>query len=473
VPRNFLKCRLVNKITSGPCEVDDEDLQSINSYKILKGNKMAELQQIANWADIGDDVSNISVDTIVVGGGIAGITAAIEIAETGKRVVLIEKEASIGGRVSAMNQYFPKLCPPTCGLEINLKRIRVNPYLRILTLTEVENVSGTPGNYQIRLKANPRFVNSRCTACGKCAEVCEIERDNEFNFGMDKTKAIYLPHLMAYPLRYVVDPRYAKDERLKKCVEACEYNAIDLSMQPASIDVKAGAIVWATGWRPYDAAKLDNLGFGIYGNVITNLMMERIASENGPFQGKIMRPSDKTEPKRIGFVQCAGSRDENHLPYCSAVCCLASMKQASYVRSQYPDSEVHLFYIDVRSLGKMEDFYTKTQSDEKIHFHRGKVAKITEVPENKNLILEAENTLTGEITKTEVDMAILAVGMVPNTFYDKPPLKSELDQFGFIVPQTDGGVIGTGTALRPLDVSGTVRDATGAALKAINMSQGR
>jgi quinone-modifying oxidoreductase subunit QmoA len=434
---------------------------------------MAESPHVANWADIGDDVTNINVDALVVGGGIAGITAAIEIAETGKRVALIEKEASIGGRVSAMNQYFPKLCPPTCGLEINLKRIRVNPYIRILTLTEVESVSGAPGAYQVKLRVNPRFVNSRCTACGKCAEVCEMERDNDFNFGMDKSKAIYLPHLMAYPFRYVVDPRYAKDERMKKCVEACEYGAIDLSMQPATIDVKAGAIVWATGWRPYDANKLDNLGFGKYSNVITNLMMERIASENGPFEGKIMRPSDKAEPKRIGFVQCAGSRDENHLPYCSAVCCLASMKQAGYVRAQYPDSEVHLFYIDVRSLGRMEDFYTKTQGDQKIHFHRGKVAKITEVPESKNLILEAENTLTGQITKTEVDLAVLAVGMVPNTVFDKPPLNAELDQFGFLVPQTNGGIIGTGTALRPLDVSGTVKDATGAALKAINMSQGR
>ena len=154
-------------------------------------------------------------------------------------------------------------------------------------------------------------------------------------------------------------------------------------MQPRTITAKVGAIVWATGWKPYDATKMDNLGFGSYPNVITNVMMERYASENGPTEGKIVRPSDGAEISKIGFVQCAGSRDENHLPYCSAVCCLASMKQATYVRERYPDAEIHLFYIDVRAPGRMEDFYTKVQEDEKFFFHRGKVGKITEDPEQE------------------------------------------------------------------------------------------
>jgi quinone-modifying oxidoreductase subunit QmoA len=419
---------------------------------------MAEFEPVEN---------RIEADTLVVGGGIAGMTTAIETAEIGKHAILLEKLPSIGGRVVAMNQYFPKLCPPICGMEINLRRIRQNPFIRVLTLAEVESVSGTPGDYEVQIKLNPRYVNEKCTICGECEKVCEIERDDDFNYGMSKSKAIYLPHLMAYPTRYVIDPAYASDERMKKCVEACEYNAIDLDMQPKTITAKVKSIVWATGWRPYDASKIDNLGFGKYKNVITNVQMERLAAENGPTDGKIVRPSDNNEIKSVGFVQCAGSRDENHLPYCSAICCLASMKQATYIRSQYPEAEVYIFYIDIRSPGRLEDFYVKMQDDEKLHFHRGKVAKIEENPDNQNLILHAENTLTGNITKTEVEMAVLAIGMVPNTADDSPPLETTLDEFGFIVSDSDKGVVGAGTTVRPLDVSSSIQDATGAALKAV------
>jgi quinone-modifying oxidoreductase subunit QmoA len=216
---------------------------------------------------------------------------------------------------------------------------------------------------------------------------------------------------------------------------------------------------------------LDNLGFGRYPNVITNVMMERYASENGPTEGKIVRPSDGKEITKVGFVQCAGSRDENHLPYCSAVCCLASMKQATYVRERYPDAEIHIFYIDIRSPGRMEDFYVKVQEDEKFFFHRGKVGKITENPGN-SVVLEAENTLTGAITRMEVDLAVLATGMVPNTAAEPPPLDTALDEFGFMAPDVVTGIVGAGGAMRPVDVAAAVQDATGAAMKAINAGAG-
>lgn len=425
---------------------------------------MAEIEPVQN---------EIKADTLVVGGGPAGMTTAIETAEIGRHVILLERQPSLGGRVTSSFQYFPKLCPPTCGIEINLKRIRINPYIRVLTLAEVEKVTGSVGNYEATIKLTPRYVNEKCTACDECAKVCEIERDNDFNYGMDKTKAIYLPHLMAYPFRYVVDPQYAKDERMKKCVEACQYDAIDLDMQPQTITAKVGAIVWATGWKPYDAGKIENLGFGKIPNVITNVMMERLASPSGPTEGRILRPSDKKEVKSVGFVQCAGSRDDNHLPYCSTICCMASMKQATYIREQYPDAEVYIFYIDVRSPGRWEDFYVKMQQDEKLHFHRGKVAKIVENSANGNLILHAENTLTGDITETEVELAVLATGMVPNTADEPPPLDTTRDEFGFIVQDAPDGVIGAGTTVRPADVSASVQDGTGAAMKAITIGVGR
>jgi len=423
---------------------------------------MAEFEPVAGSDD------QLQTDTLVVGGGIAGMTAAIETAEVGKQVVLVERAPFLGGRSIASNQYFPKLCPPTCGLEINLKRMRSNANVRILTLAEVEKVSGSAGGYEVRVKLNPRYVNEKCTCCGDCEKVCDIERENDFNYGIDKTKAIYLPHMIAYPHRYVVDAQFAADDRMKKCAEACQYDAVQLDMQPRTVTVKAAAIVWATGWRPYDATRIDNLGFGQFPNVITNVMMERYAAEDGPTGGEVVRPSDGNEITKIGFVQCAGSRDDNHLPYCSAICCLASMKQATYVRERYPEAEIHIFYIDIRSPGRMEDFYTKMQADEKIFFHRGKVGKITENSANGNVILEAENTLTGVRTQMEVDMAVLATGMVPNTADNPPPVDIALDEFGFIAPGANGGVIGAGVANRPVDVATSVQDATGAALKAIN-----
>ena len=424
-------------------------------------------------AEIKPVEDQITADLLVVGGGTAGMTSAIEAAEVGKSVILLEKDPSLGGRVGNMFQYFPKLCPPTCGIEINLKRIRSNPNIRVLTLGQVESASGKPGDLDVKIKLNPRYVNEKCTCCSECEAVCDIERPNEFNYGLDNTKAIYLPSMLAYPPRYIIDPAAIGDERMKKVADSCPYGAIDLEMQAKTISVKVRGIVWATGWKPYDAAKIENLAYGKVKNVVPNVIMERLAAPTGPPQGKIVRPSDQKEVASVGFVQCAGSRDENHLPYCSTICCMASMKEATYVREQYPEAEIHLFYIDVRSPGRLEDFYVKMQEDPKFHFHRGKVAKITENTENGNVFLEAENTLTGEITTTEVEMAVLATGMVPNTVDAPPPLDTKLDEFGFIAPDNDNGIVGAGVASRPYDVSASNQDATGATLRALNCGSRR
>ena len=352
---------------------------------------------------------------LVVGGGISGITTAVEAAETGYDVVLVEKNPYLGGRVAQMSKYFPKLCPPYCGLEINLRRIKQNPKIKFYTLAEVEKVSGEPGAYDVTIKVNPRYVNENCTACGKCAEACSAEIPNEFNFGMDKIKGAYLPHELAFPHSYVLAPEIIGTDDAKKCADACKYNAIDLDTQAESIDLKAGSIVYATGWNPFDASKIENLDYANQENVITNVIMERLASPNGPTGGKILRPSDGKEVQNVAFVQCAGSRDENYLTYCSAVCCLASMKQATYVREQNPDSKVYIHYIDIRAPGKYELFYQNLQKDENVKFIKGKIAKITEDPATKDLEVEGEDTLTGTKVRQKVDMVVLATGMVPAT----------------------------------------------------------
>ena len=405
---------------------------------------------------------------LVVGGGISGITAAVEAAEVGYEVFLIEKNSYLGGRVAQMNQYFPKLCPPYCGLEINFKRIKANPRTKIFTLAEVENISGKEGDYEVTVKLTPRLVNDNCTACGKCVEVCPVERSNDFNYGLDKTKAIYLPHLMAFPMKYVIDKEICLGAECSECVAACPYNAIDLGMSTKRFNRRVGAIILATGWKPYDATKLDNLGFGKYPNVITNVMIERLAATNGPTQGKIVRPSDGKEVKSIAFVQCAGSRDENHLPYCSGVCCLGSLKQATYLREQNPKGKIYIFYIDIRAPGRLEDFYSRVQGYENLFLVKGKVAKIEEDPETKNLTVEAEDTASGKKAREKVGLVVLATGMVPEPAETRIPAELAFDDYGFVVPHlSPPGIYAAGCSKRPQDVASCVQDATGAALKAI------
>jgi len=410
-----------------------------------------------------------SESIMVVGGGISGLTTAIEAAEVGYEVFLVEKNPYLGGRVTQLNQYFPKLCPPTCGLEINFRRIKDNPKIKVFTMAEVENVTGSSGNYDVSVKLNPRYVNENCTCCGECAEVCETEIDSDFDFGMQKIKAAYLPFEMAFPARYVLAPEIIGTEDATRCQEACKYDAIDLSMEAKSINLKVGSVVWATGWEPYDATKIDNLGYGQYENVITNMQLERLASPNGPSKGVIQRPSDKKDIESIAFVQCAGSRDENHLPYCSYICCMASLKHATYIRERYPDAKIYIFYIDLRAPGyRYEQFYKRIKEDENVFFVKGKVAEVSEDPNTKNITVVAENAVTGEKVHQTVEMAVLATGMQPTAANAKLPADLKYNEDGFILNDFEaGGMFAAGCANKPADVVSSNQNATGMALKAI------
>ena len=407
---------------------------------------------------------------LVVGGGISGLTAALEAAEVGNDVFLVDKNPYFGGRVAQLNQYFPKLCPPTCGLEINFKRVKDNRRVRTYSMTTVKSVTGSVGNYEVQLEITPRFVNSNCTACGECAKVCTDEIDNAFNFGMNKTTAIFLPHEMSFPRRYVL----AKDACSADCLEAiksaCKYDAIDTDMQPETITVNVGSIVWATGWDPYDATKMDRLKFGQSSAIITNMMMERMASPNGPTQGKIVRPGDDKEPESIAFVQCAGSRDENHLEYCSYVCCMATFKQMTYVRERYPDAQIYVFYIDLRTPGKYEHFREKLMADEKAQFIKGKVADI--IPEDDGgVTVVAEDAVSGTKVQQKVDMCVLATGMQPALGDKGKALGVNMDPNGFVVGDASKGQVAAGCAKSAADVYTCGQSSTAAALKAIQIGR--
>jgi heterodisulfide reductase subunit A-like polyferredoxin len=405
---------------------------------------------------------------LVVGGGIAGITAAVEAAEAGYEVYIVERNPYLGGRVAQLHRYFPKLCPPYCGLEINFQRIKKEPRVRFFTLAEVEKIAGSPGNFDITVTLHPRYVNDRCTACNACVAVCPADRPNEFNFGMDTTKAIYLPHEMAFPMKYVIDDKACRLTECAKCVDACQYDAIDLAMQPRTFNLKVGAVVLATGWKPYDATRIDNLGFGTYPNVITNVMMERLAAPNGPTKGKIVRPSDGKPVESAAFIQCAGSRDVNYLGYCSSICCLASLKEANYLREQNPNAKATIFYIDLRTPGTYEYFSKKTLSDENISIMKGKVAKIIEDPATRSLIVEAEDILASQKTTLTVDLVVLATGMAPSLEGGKMLSGVKLDKDFFVVPDTTSeGIFAAGCSRSPVDVATATQEGTAAALQAI------
>ncbi|MEW5912288.1 MAG: CoB--CoM heterodisulfide reductase iron-sulfur subunit A family protein [Thermodesulfobacteriota bacterium] len=407
---------------------------------------------------------------LVVGGGMSGVSAALEAAEAGYNVVLVEKNPYLGGRVAQLHQYFPKLCPPYCGLEINFKRIKNNPRIQVLTMAEVTGIEGAPGAYKVAVKQAPRYVNDKCTACGLCGQAVEATVSNPFNYGLDQIKAAYLPHEMAFPYRFVIDPSIAGGPEGEKAKAACPYGAVDLEDQGAELTVEAGAVIWAAGWTPYDASKVEYYNFGASPNLITNVQMERLAAKGGPTSGKIQRPGDGKEPKKVAFIQCAGSRDVNHLPFCSTICCLASLKQATYVRAQLPEAEVTIYFIDIRAMDRNEDFYTKVKADEKVKFVKSKIGLI-QPNEAGNLVLEGENTASGERFKAEHDLVVLATGMQPNTALNKIPAEVAYDEYGFV--QAAEGIIGAGTVRRPSEVHVSVQDGTAAALKAIQLVAGR
>ncbi len=416
------------------------------------------------------DEQGTSSAILVVGGGISGLTTALEAAEVGNDVFLIDKNPYFGGRVAQLNQYFPKLCPPSCGLEINFRRVKDNRKIRTYSMATVKSVSGGPGNYEVNVELAPRYVNSNCTACGDCEAACPDEMDNEFNFGMDKCKAAHLPHEMAFPRRYVIDKAALSAEGAEAVKASCKYNAVDLDMQVETITLQVGSIVWATGWNPYDPTKMDNLKFNESDAIVTNMMIERMASENGPTGGAIVRPGDGKEIESIAFVQCAGSRDENHLEYCSYVCCMATFKQMTYVRERYPEAKIYVFYIDLRTPGKYEKFREKLMADENATFIKGKVAKI-EPQADGGVTVTAENAVTGEKINQTVDMAVLATGMQPSTAVDAPAVDLNMDSNSFIVSDPENGTIATGCAKKAADVVSCTQSSTAAALKAIQVSR--
>ncbi len=402
---------------------------------------------------------------LVVGAGIAGITTALEAAEAGQEVILLEKEASVGGRVLRNHQYFPKLCPPACGMEINTRRLAKNPRVRVLTRSQLAAAERSGAGWRVVVRRGAEHVTAACTACGECSKVCPATVPDPFNLGVGQVPAIRIPHVDAWPRRFVMSHE-ACPRDCHACADACKVpGAIDLAAADREVTFEVSAVVVATGWAPYPIEKLTELGGGVLSDVVSNVMLERLAAPSGPTGGKILRPSDGAPPRRVAFVQCAGSRDVNHLPYCSAVCCLASTKQALYVKEQLPDAEVTIFYIDRRTPGRNEAMLPRAEAAG-VKFVKGKVGKVRR-GSGGALVLHVEDVDAGRLVDVEADLVVLATGMVP-VGHRELPLPLVRDGDGFALDDRAARLFAAGVARRPEDVAASVRDATGAAARAVS-----
>ena len=414
---------------------------------------------------------------LIIGGGIAGIQSALDLADQGFTVYLVERNPSIGGRMAQLDKTFPTMDCAACILTPKMVDVGRHPNIKMLPYSELKGINGSVGNFKVKVLKKPRYVDEmRCIGCGICAQHCPVEVPNEFDERLGVRKAIYVPFPQAVPLIYTIDKENCIECGL--CEKVCRAEAIDFNQKHEEIELDIGAIVVVTGYDLFDARKKEEYGYGIYDNVLTGLELERLLSASGPTGGHVMRPSDGKIPKRVAFVQCVGSRDEKiGNKYCSRVCCMYATKEAQLIKEHIPDAEVTIFYMDIRAFGKgFEEFYRRAEKEFGIKYIKGRVAEILEDTSTMNLILRAENIESGELVEEEVDMVVLSAGIVPSATDEiKKMLQIPIGDDGFFAtahPKIDpvttllDGVFVAGVAEGPKDIPDTVAQASAAAMKA-------
>jgi len=427
---------------------------------------------------------------LVIGGGVAGIQAALDLADTGYKVYLVEKEPSIGGMMARIDKTFPTMDCSICILAPKMSDVGHHPNIELLTNSEVVDVRGYIGNFRVKVLKKPRYVKEDCSACGECSKVCAVTAPNEFDAGLALRHAIYTPFAQAVPSTYIIDMNLClnKDGIMvcDKCVKACERQAIDFTMKPETIELEVGTIIVAIGADVFDPSALPPYGYGKYLNVITSLEFERLINAGGPSGGRLIRPSDMKIPKRVAFIQCVGSRsNKSGRTYCSNVCCMNTIKDSLLIKEHWPDTEIYVFYVDIRAYGKgFEDLYKRAKK-EGVKFIRGLPAEIIEDKRTRNLWLIGENTLLKEPYKMNFDMVILSVGLEPRRDSEiiQKLLTLSRTQDGFFmeahpklrpVDAATGGIFFAGCAEAPKDIKDSVTQASAAAARAgILMARGK
>ena len=432
--------------------------------------------------------SPVTKRALVIGGGIAGIQTALDIAEAGFKVDIVEKKPTIGGKMAQLDKTFPTLDCAACILTPKMVDAASHENIRIFSYSEVVAVGGFVGNFDVKIKKKARFVKEDiCTGCGACVDKCPMKKvPNEFNLGMDNRRAVYIPFAQAVPKVATIDPdacNMLKNGKCGVCAKVCTAGAIDYTQKDEYIDEKYGAIVVATGFEPISMEKFDEFSYSLSKDVITSLEFERLTNAAGPTQGKLLRPSDGKHPQKIVFVQCVGSRcascSEKGKEYCSKICCMYTAKHAMLTRDKYPDTEVYVFYIDVRTPGKsFDEFYRRAVEDYGVKYVKGAVGKV--VPEGDKLYVHAADLLSNTRLCIDADLVVLAAAIEP----DKSArplatlLTASMDTNDFFteahpklrpVESPTAGVFLSGACQGPKDIPETVSQASAAAAKVIGL----
>jgi len=428
----------------------------------------------------------VTPSVLVIGGGIAGIQAALNIADSNHKVYLVEREPSIGGRMIQLDKTFPTLDCSSCILTPKMAAVGSHPNIELMTYSEVEEVSGYVGNFKAKIKKKPRYVDSElCNGCGVCIEKCPWKADSEFDMGLGKRKAIYTPFPQAVPNVPVIDAEtcvYFEKGTCKACEKFCPTEAIAWDQKEETVELEVGAIIVATGYDLFDPSPLTQYGYGRLDNVLTSLEFERMCSATGPTGGELVLKDGKT-PQSVAILHCVGSRDKNYCEYCSRVCCMYALKYSHLIKEK-TEAEVYQLYIDMRCYGKgFEEFYQRVLM-EGANFIRGKAAEVTDVaetPEDEGkLIVVADDTLAETVRRIPVDMVILCPAMVPRADADEMARRLILSRGadGFFLekhPKLDpvgtvnDGVFVVGCAQGPKDIPDTVAQASAGAAEALSL----
>lgn len=430
--------------------------------------------------------SDVVKRALVIGGGIAGIQSALDIAEAGYKVDIVEKLPTIGGRMAQLDKTFPTLDCAACILTPKMVEAAQNENITLYTYSEVENVSGFVGNFSVKIRKKSRHVREDiCTGCGVCTEKCPNKKSkNEFNMGLNNRGAVYIPFAQAIPNVAVIDPTACIKLNTGKCgvcAKVCTAKAIDFDMQDEIVEEKYGAIVVATGFKPIELDRFDEYAYHHSPDVVTSLEFERIMNAAGPTGGKLVRPSDGVHPHRIVFIQCVGSRDTSGCgkPYCSKICCMYTAKHAMLVREKYPDVDVDVFYIDVRTPGKnFDEFYRRAVEQYNVNYIKGMVGKIE--PKDGKLYVQGSDLLANDQIVIEADMVVLAAAIEPDPTARSVAtmLTASIDTNDFFteahpklrpVESPTAGVFLSGVCQGPKDIPETVSQASAAAVKVIGL----
>jgi len=417
---------------------------------------------------------------LVIGGGIAGIQAALDIADGGYEVVLVEKKPSIGGHMIQLSETFPTLDCSQCILTPKMVQVGKHKNIKLYVNSQVAAVDGFAGNFTVTINRKAQYVDpDKCTLCGDCTDSCPVVTPCEYDEGLAWRRAIYVPFPQAIPATFTIDTENClgfEPIACGECKKACEPGAINYDAKPQTFEEKIGAIIVATGYDLYPVENMAEYGYGKYPDVLNGLQFERILSATGPTGGEMLRPSDGKVPKEIVFVQCSGSRDpERHLSHCSRICCMYTLKHAKLYKHKVPDGQPYIFYIDIRSGGKRYDeFIQQAVSEDGVVYIRGKVAKIYQ--EGDKMIVHGMDTLTGKKMEICADMVVLAQGIVPSEGVHElvKTLKLGVDDVGFLIEahpklrpleSLQSGFYIAGAAQGPKDIPDTVSQASGAAAK--------